>query len=161
MQAITHFAFGVLIQKYIELLGGNYYLNLILIASLAFGSHIFLDSLSIITYHPAVPKKTVFWKVYHIFILVISILFVVFYIEYWIGMLFASLPDIVDWLILRNYYWFVKKDKRYDISVIHSKIIDKVSQKCFFWLPNLREKEWSVVNEFIILIVLVFFIWIV
>lgn len=158
MQAITHLAFGVFIQKYIEAMDMPSYFSLLLIIVLAFLSHILLDSISKITYHPAVPQKTTFWYAYHLFVLVSSILFVILFIQYWIGMLFANLPDIIDWLIIRNYYWIIKKEKKYDISVIHGKIIDYVAQKCFFWLPNLREKEWSVINELVIVAALVLLI---
>ncbi len=155
MQAITHLAIGALIQRIIEAQNYPPYLSVFIIICLAFLSHIFLDAIANITYHPPTPRKTTFWYSYHLFVLVSSVLFVIIFIQYWLGMLFANLPDIIDWLILRNYYWIKRKNRRFDISFIHKKVIDSVAKKCFWWLPDLREKEWSAINELLIIAILI------
>jgi len=62
LQTITHLALGVLIQKIIENKVQYPILGISLIVILAFLSHIILDAVAKITFHPEKPKKTFFGK---------------------------------------------------------------------------------------------------
>ena len=63
----------------------------------------------------------------------------------WFGILAVNLHDIIDWIILR--YGF-KKD-----PILHP-LGDKFRDKFFSWLPDLREKKWTVINEILLMVLL-------
>ena len=146
MQMSTHFLIGILIAKLLNLLllTTPFGLNIIVIAVLAVISHYFLDCITISTYHPYKAHwDDLFFKLFHLlYAYGLSVfIFIWFFEEYWWVMLFSVLPDIIDWYILRPFF---HKD-----PFIHPSI-DKVRDVLFSWLPNLKEKKWAVINEFIL-----------
>jgi hypothetical protein len=118
--------------------------QIILIAVLAVLSHYLLDCIAISTYHPYKPHwDDTFFKIFHIvYAFALSgLIFIWFFNDYWWVMLFSILPDIIDWYILRPIF---HKD-----PFVHPSI-DKVRDALFSWLPDLKEKKWAVINEFIL-----------
>ncbi|MHA1474518.1 MAG: hypothetical protein ACTSRX_02015 [Promethearchaeota archaeon] len=146
MQMSTHFLIGILIAKLFSYLPPTFPIaaQIILIAVLAVISHYLLDCIAISTYHPYKPHwDDKFFKIFHImYVFVLSgIIFIWFIKDFWWVMLFTVLPDIIDWYILRPIY---HKD-----PIVHPSI-DKVRDTLFSWLPDLKEKKWAVINEFIL-----------
>ncbi|WP_457558848.1 hypothetical protein [Candidatus Harpocratesius sp.] len=157
MQSTTHFLVGIWIYKVFILLAPNFptwsLINLTIL--LALFSHLILDCFAKITYHvPNAQWKDLFWLSYHIiFVYVGSLLLLIFYLpQYWWVMLAATLPDIIDWYIMRPIF---KKG-----PYIHP-YIDKVRNNWFSWLPDLTSKKWTVVLEIgfdvILLLLLILF----
>ncbi|MHA1340668.1 MAG: hypothetical protein ACTSRZ_11060 [Promethearchaeota archaeon] len=152
MQSPTHFLMGILIYRLFESFIGfsNNIIGIILkgiVFILIFFSHFLVDAIAKITYHvPDARPQDKFWLSYHIFIFGLTIFLAIwFIIPYFWVMLFSVLIDIIDWGILRG---LMKKN-----PIIHP-LIDKFRNKFFSWLPNLIEKKWTVINEFIILFIL-------
>jgi len=146
MQMSTHFLIGILIAKLFSYLPPTFpiALQIILIAVLALLSHGLLDCIAISTYHPYKPHKDdTFYLVFHIIYAYAfsGLIFIWFFEDYWWVMFFSILHDIIDWYILRPFF---HKD-----PLVHPSI-DKVRDKLFSWLPDLKEKKWAVINEFII-----------
>ena len=71
-------------------------------------------------------------------------------------MIFANLPDIWDWTIVRR----IQKRRNIDgkIDYHHNnffhRIIDKIREKTLFWLPNWIYEKKAVLVEIIIVVVL-------
>jgi hypothetical protein len=74
-----------------------------IVGILVFFSHFITDLFGVFTYHPKDPHwDDKFWKGTHLYAFIVSIIaFVVFVSPYWWLMILGSLPDIIDWLILR------------------------------------------------------------
>lgn len=146
MQAPTHFLTGVLIYEIINLLIPTLHpvLFALIVFITAFFSHFLVDAVAKITYHvPDARPDDKFWLIYHIFIFgLTAVLLILFWNPYWIALLGSIFIDLIDWGLLRA---VLKKE-----PVIHPQI-DKFRAKFFSWLPDLIEKKWTVVNEFIIL----------
>ncbi len=146
MQMSTHFLIGILVAKLFRLLTPTLPIatQIIFIAILAVISHYLLDCIAISTYHPYKAHwDDTFFKIFHIvYAYGLSIfIFIWFFKDFWWVMLFSILPDIIDWYIMRA---ILHKG-----PVVHPSI-DKVRDTLFSWLPDLKEKKWAVVNEFII-----------
>ena len=146
MQMSTHFLIGILVAKLFSFLTPTFPIavQIILIAILAVLSHYLLDCIAISTYHPYKAHwDDIFFKIFHIVYAygLSVIIFIWFFKDYWWVMLFSILPDIIDWYILRLIF---HKD-----SLVHPSI-DKVRDALFSWLPDLKEKKWAVLNEFIL-----------
>ncbi len=146
MQMPTHFLIGILIAEIFNLLLPSMPIpvQILIIAILAVLSHYLLDCIAISTYHPYKAHwDDKFFKGFHIIYAFgfAIILFIWFFIPYWWVMLFSILPDIIDWYILRPAF---HKD-----PVVHPSI-DRVRDALFSWLPDLKEKKWAVLNEFIL-----------
>ncbi len=158
MEAITHNLTGVLIQ----ILCFKYFItpyNIILAIVFAFLSHFLVDALAKITYHtPEARKEDKFWVTWHIIILILSLLsFGIFIAWYWIGILFANLIDIWDWLIIRNIQNYKKKENpesNWCQKCFFHPIADKVRNLLFPFLPNLNYKRKGIIPEIIIIFVL-------
>jgi hypothetical protein len=146
MQAPTHFLFGILIADIFRTIFPDLPIWAIALMTipLAFGSHFLIDAFAIFTYHP--PKadwKDPFWVSYHLIILVLTIVgLVYFWNAYWWAMIAATLVDIVDWLILRA---ILKKPPR-----LHQ-YCDKLRTFLFKNVPNLNHTHWTIVVEFVII----------
>ncbi|MHA1688125.1 MAG: hypothetical protein ACTSUN_02135 [Promethearchaeota archaeon] len=162
MEAMTHNLTGVCIQ----ILCFKYFLtpyNYIFTMLFAFLSHFLIDALSKITYHtPEARKEDKFWVIWHVIILGVSIAsFAIFILEFWIGMLFANLIDIWDWLIIRNIQNHKRKkdpESNWCQHCFFHPLADVLRDKLFFFLPNLNYKRIGIVPEIIILGLLSFFI---
>lgn len=155
MQLPTHVIAGILIQYIImDIFPALDWLTVILIASCALLSHFVLDSLARATYHPPNRLNENFWLTWHLVVYTIGILLVIIFIwYYWLGIIFANLPDLWDWYTLRpiankkqNPDW----GKKY---YIHN-LVTKFRNYFFGWVPDYTLKRWGVIPETI-----VFFLW--
>jgi len=156
MIIITHLLAGILIQ--VLCFKAFYFpLDFLLTMLLAFLSHFLLDAFVEITYHTPDPQKgDKFWLTWRIFDYGVSIILLVLFIPYILGMILANIVDIIDWGILRpihrrkdekeNYNW----NKNY---VFHT-IIAKIRKKFLFWLPNWKYKKFGIIPEILIMIIL-------
>ena len=100
MQAHVHFLTGIFIQIIcFALIPAPFFiLSFVCTILFSFLSHGLLDAFAKITYHPPEAHwDDPFWKYYHLAILIASILVVVFFFPFLLGMFFATLIDIVDW----------------------------------------------------------------
>ena len=145
MQMSTHFLICILIAKLFSFLTPTFpiAIQIILIAVLAVLSHDLSDCIAISTYHPYKPHKDdVFFMIFHIIYAyaLSGFLFIWFFKDYWWVMLFSILPDIIDCYILRALF---HKDP------IYHRHVDKMRDALFSWLPDLKEKKWAVIFEFI------------
>jgi len=143
MQAPTHFFTGILLAKIIKVLVPNLPLfwQVVLIGSLAVASHFLLDGIAISTYHPPQAKwDDRFWVIFHVVFVYIGavVVVIIFFREYWWIMIFAYLPDLIDWNIMRG---LLHRD-----PIVHP-VIDKFRTRYFAWLPDLRDKNWAVLIE--------------
>ncbi|WP_371801660.1 hypothetical protein [Candidatus Lokiarchaeum ossiferum] len=148
MQSPTHILTGIFLYKLIIALFPTLpTVWLVIITSiLAFLSHGLIDAIAVMTYHPYKANwEDKFFKIYHIvFVYILTgVLVIYFLIPYWWVMIFALLPDIIDWYTLRPIW--------HHDPVIHPKI-DLFRDKFFHWLPNLKEERWAVLVEFFLLI---------
>jgi hypothetical protein len=160
MEAITHILTGVVLQiisfKYTPF-PWNYILTIVL----SFFSHFLIDALAKITYHTPEPHKDDnFWVAWHIIILVASIgSAIYFFIPYWVGAIFANAVDLWDWAIMRRIQKRKKENENIDKwgekYFIHYKIIDKIREKVFFWLPNWNHNKYAIIPELIMIISLI------
>ncbi|MBD3195927.1 MAG: hypothetical protein GF317_12770 [Candidatus Lokiarchaeota archaeon] len=155
MEAITHILTGVILQILsfrLLITPWNYLLTIIL----AFISHFLIDAVAKITYHTAEPMKDdTFWVIWHIIVILISIIFTIIFINpYWIGILSANFVDIWDWIIIRiiysKYILTPDKNKSSKIIYIHT-FIDKIRERFFSWLPNLNYKKIGILPEIFII----------
>jgi len=153
MEAITHILTGVLIQvlcfKYLI-----FPFNFLLTMLFAFFSHFLIDTFAKITYHtPVALKEDKFWVIWHVVTIISAVgIGIVFFIPYVLGGLFANLPDIWDWGLLRPMQNKKKKkdpDSKWGEGFFIHPIIDWIRDKPFFWLPNWNYKKKGVVIEII------------
>jgi hypothetical protein len=111
IQSSTHFLIGILIQFLVLLFIWSIpWLAVILILVLGFLSHALVDPIAgKFTYHP--PKadwNDKFWVSYHIGMYAFTVVIVIFFWQYWLGMVASIIPDILDWgaRALRKYKFF-------------------------------------------------------
>lgn len=159
MEIITHNLAGIIIQ----IICFKYFifpLNLIFTIIFAFFSHFLNDILSSLTYHtPESHWEDKIWVAWHIFVYVSGVVIIfIFLIPFWIGMLFAYLPDIVDWYILRPIQKYIlrpiqkrrnKKESSPNIeyTLVFHPMIDWIRAKFFFWLPKWNYKKSGILIE--------------
>ncbi|MHA1612570.1 MAG: hypothetical protein ACTSVZ_10670 [Promethearchaeota archaeon] len=143
MQAPTHFLTGMVIylafSTWFPALPSWILIILTLISAVF--SHFVLDSLAEMTYHLPDPQwKDPFWVAYHVIFVYVGslVMLIVFWQEYWWVMFASILPDIIDWYTLR---WIFKKD-----PVVHP-LIDSMRARWFAWVPNWRNRKWTVALE--------------
>jgi len=133
----------------------------------AFFSHFVIDTLAKLTYHtPESRKEDKFWLIWHIIILISSAtVIILFIVPFWLGILFANLVDIWDWIILRTIRNRKRKKNResnwanLNKYFIHN-IIDWIREKPCSWVPNLNYKRYGIIVEIIFIIFLLILIWI-
>ena len=155
METITHNLFAVIIQilcfKFVF-----FPLNIIMTIILAFLSHIATDAIAIITYHTPEIQKNKFWIIWHVIIYTLSILSVViFIIPFWLGLLFANLIDIWDWLILRPLQNKKRKkapETNWGEKFYFHRIVDATRNKLFYWLPKWNYKKGAILIEISVII---------
>ncbi len=150
MQLPIHIIAGILIQLFITgLIPNPPLLSFILVAIFALGSHFLLDALAKSTYHPPERIDDNFWLAWHIFSYGIGIIFLLLFIwEFWLGILFANLPDILDWYTLRNIATFRKKPFK---PYMHP-IVQKIRSIYFHWLPDLTYNRLGILPELIVIL---------
>jgi hypothetical protein len=153
MESMTHNLTAVLIQilcfTYFQ-----YPMNIIFTIIFALFSHFISDAFSKITYHtPEAMKKDKFWIVWHIVIIVASLITgIVFSIKFWLGLLMVNLPDIIDWYILRPIQNRKKRrnpEFKGDNFLLFHPIVDWLRNKLLFWLPDLTYKKYGIITELI------------
>jgi len=157
MNLITHVLFGVLIQIlcFIFLVFPFNYIFTILIA---FSSHFIVDAFSKITYHTPEPHwDDKFWISWNISIRVVGYSALIPFYPYYLGIIFANLPDIWDWAIVRRIQKRRNVDRKinYHHNNFFHRIVDKIREKTLFWLPNLIYVKIAILVEIIIDIVLI------
>lgn len=158
MEDITHFLTGVLIQI-LFFMYFKFPFNILFTMVFAFLSHFLIDALAKITYHtPEALKGDKFWIIWHIIIYSGSlIILIIFFIPYWLGMLFAKIVDIWDWIILRPIQNKKKKknpESKWMEKYFFHPIIDKIRKRTLFWLPNWNFKRKGIIPEIIIILFL-------
>lgn len=145
MQLPTHLLLGILIQLLLQFTAFEVplWIQFGTIALCAIISHVLLDCIAVSTYHPANAQwNDIFWKIYHIFVYIMAILIIILWgVEYWWGMIWSFLIDLYDWIFLRK---ILKKEPQ-----IHP-IIDRIRDRFFSWLPNLKEKKSGIFGEMIL-----------
>ncbi|MHA1971728.1 MAG: hypothetical protein ACTSW1_01975, partial [Candidatus Hodarchaeales archaeon] len=124
-------------------------LNPVFVMIFAFGSHFILDPLAKATYHPSQRLDTKFWLYWHMFVFITGlVIMAVFIWKYFLGMFFANLVDIWDWLFLRETAKR-KRDPDWGRKYYLHPFADKIRSKFFFWLPNLNYKQIGILPELI------------
>lgn len=160
MIIITHLLAGILIQIICFKLF-NLPLNFLLTILFAFLSHFILDAFVNITYHTPDPQKgDKFWQTWRIIDYGVTILILIFFIPYILGMILANFVDIIDWLILRPIHRrnIKKENYKWDNNYLFHTSIAKFRTKCLFWLPDWRYKKFAIIPEIIIMTILLIFI---
>jgi len=152
MQAPTHLATGILIEKAMEKVEPACFRKSS-VAFLAALSHAILDVLSDLTYHPPEPILVdSFWFSYH---LVLSLLTICIFIRYWgkyrLGILCSILPDF-DWLVVHLTRAFKLEVTFCKEPVLHRFLLGFVRRFTPFRLPkslpNWRLNKKTVLMEF-------------
>lgn len=148
MQLPTHLIAGILIQITIsELIRTPTWVSFSLVAIITFCSHFLLDPIARITYHPPERIHENFWLTWHIFVYITGFIIIGLFIwNYWLGMLFAYLPDLWDWYILRNIASRKNQPdwgKKYYLHPISTKIRNSF----FSWLPDLTLEQIGILPE--------------
>ena len=156
MNLISHILNGVLIQI-LCFMFFTFPFNFLFTIIIAFLSHFIVDAFSKITYHTPEPHwDDKFWISWNIGIRIVGYSALIPFYSYYLGMLFANLPDIWDWMIVRRIQKRRNIDRKIDYhrSNFFHKNINKIREKTFFWLPNWIYKKKAVLVEIIIIIVL-------
>jgi hypothetical protein len=156
LQLPTHLIVGIVIQAVL-----TYYflipewLSVFLTIIMAFFSHFLVDAIAKITYHPPDRIDDNFWLIWHVFLLLFGIvILLVFMWKYAIGMLFANLVDIWDWLTLRKIARRKGQPEWGKQYYLHP-FANKIRSTFFFWLPNLSHNRVGILPE-----VLLYLSWI-
>jgi hypothetical protein len=145
MQSPTHFLTAIVLYKLIQLLlpAAPFWVWAVITIPLAVLLHFVLDCLAGVTYHLPDPQwHDRFWVAYHVIFVYVGtlVLFIVFFIPFWWVMLASVIPDIIDWYTLRPLF------KRG--PVVHP-WIDRLRECCFKWVPNWRDRKWTVALEIV------------
>ncbi|UCG03268.1 MAG: hypothetical protein JSW11_04605 [Candidatus Heimdallarchaeota archaeon] len=148
MQLPTHLIAGIIVQFTIyAIIPPSNWFSAILVVVIAFSSHFLLDALARFTYHPPERIHDNFWLTWHIFVYLIGFVIIGLCIwEYWLGMLFANLPDLWDWYTLRNIA-SRKSQPDWGKSYYLHPIADKIRQLVFLRMPDLTYKRVGILPE--------------
>lgn len=154
MIIITHLLAGILIQ----ILCFKFFIfpiNFLFTILFTFLSHFILDAFVNITYHTPDPQKeSKFWLSWRVFDYTgTAIIAILFFFPYVLGMVFANMMDIVDWVILRPIYRKKVGNEEFDWNknFVFHELIKKFREKLLFWLPNWRYKKYGIIPELIII----------
>ena len=108
MQAYTHFMVGAIIQRAAQRRLKRRSHRALVVISLGITLHILIDELARFTYHPADAKPDdIFWKGYHLCVALATLIIVVRWRRYILGMLCSVIPDL-DWVIrplAHRFHW--------------------------------------------------------
>lgn len=151
MQLPIHIITGIVVHLIIStLIPDMSILSLMLIIFFALASHFLLDALAKSTYHPPERINDNFWLIWHIFSYGIGIFYLMLFIwDFWIAILFANLPDLLDWYTLRNIANYRKRPFK---PYLHP-IANKIRSSYFHWLPDLTYNRLGVLPELIVIII--------
>ncbi len=151
MQLPTHVLAGIFIQYLVMVfIPLPLWLNLCLIITFCVISHFFIDAFAKITYHPTSRQTGRFWLSWHIFVFAFGFLLIVIYFQdYWIGMLAANFVDIWDWYFLRNYARRTSQPEWGRKYYLHP-IADKIRSVLFKRLPNYTHSQIAILLELFI-----------
>lgn len=132
--------------------------NFLLTIIVAFLSHFITDAFSKITYHTPEPHwDDKFWVSWNISVRVSGYIAIILFFPYYLGMLFANLPDIWDWMIVRRIQ--KRRNKNGKIDYHHNnffhRMVDIIREKTLFWLPDWIYEKKAVIVEIIIIIALI------
>ncbi|MFX1574538.1 MAG: hypothetical protein ACFFB0_17495 [Promethearchaeota archaeon] len=157
MNLITHVLMGVLIQISCFIFF-TFPFNFLLTIIVAFLSHFITDAFSKITYHTPEPHwDDKFWVSWNISVRVSGYIAIILFFPYYLGMLFANLPDIWDWMIVRRIQ--KRRNKNGKIDYHHNnffhRMVDIIREKTLFWLPDWIYEKKAVIVEIIIIIALI------
>jgi len=156
MNLITHVLNGVLIQI-LCFIFFTFPLNYIFTILIAFSSHFIVDAFSKITYHTPEPHwDDKFWISWNIGIRIVGYSALIPFYHYYLGIIFANLPDIWDWTIVRRIQKRRNVERKIDYkhNNFFHRIIDKIREKTLFWLPTLIYEKKAILVEIIIVIFL-------
>ncbi len=153
MQLPTHLIAGILIQFIITaLFPSSTWFSILLIIIISFCSHFLLDATAKFTYHPSERIHDNFWLAWHIFVYLTGFtIIIIFFQIYWLGMLFANLPDIWDWYTLRNIASKKNEPEWGEKYYLHP-IANKVRTVLFSRLPNFNHTKAGILPELLLII---------
>ena len=152
MNLETHNLTGIIIQIYCFIIF-IFPFNIIFTILFAFLSHFIIDAFILITYHPPEPQKgDTFWLSWQIITYGSGAILIILFYPFVLGMFFANLVDLFDWVILRLLYKRMIKKEKIDWKYNHffHNIIAKIREKTLFWLPNLTYEKKAAISEIII-----------
>ncbi len=159
MQSITHFFSGIFLMALIQALVPVTWLQYVLLLPGGILMHFLVDGPVDITYHPRSPRpQDPFWKGWHLVVIVGSVIVaVVFWVPYFWGGFFACIVDIVDWGITRPICALKKvqlpEDPNFYPRYFIHYWIGRFRSKCFWFLPDWKEKRRGIVPEIAIWVV--------
>lgn len=125
--------------------------------------HGLLDKLANVTYHPAhADFHSVIWVSYHLTVLLVTILFLyLWWKPYWVGILFAMLPDL-DWVFIHGQELFHVRIPFYREPHMHHLLrwlYAQVPALSFLdRLPNNRQNPWAIFWEVLLVAALLLII---
>ena len=157
MNLQTHVLTGILIQICCFRIF-VFPLNIIFTILFAFLSHLLIDAFVLITYHTHEPQKgDLFWLSWQIITYGSGAFLIVLFFPYTLGMLFANLIDIIDWLILREFYRikFKNEERDWNKNYFFHNIIEKIRKYTLFWLPNWNYEKKAIIPEILINVFLI------
>ena len=157
MNLLTHVLIGVFIQI-LCFIFFTFPLNFLFTMLFAFLSHFIVDALAKITYHTPEPHwDDKFWVSWNITVRISGYIAIFLFFPYYLGMLFANLPDIWDWVIIRRIQ--KRRNKNGKIDYHHNnffhRMVDIIREKTLFWLPDWIYEKKAVIVEIIIIIALI------
>lgn len=153
MQFPTHLIAGITIQFILmTFIPTPLWLTGSVIILVSLSSHFILDTLAKSTYHPPQRIYDNFWLAWHIFAYGTGFIIIFLFVwKYWLGMLFAILPDLWDWYTLRR---IATKKNQPDWGkkfYIHP-VVGKIRSHFFSWLPDLSYNRKGILPELFIVI---------
>ncbi|MHA2225460.1 MAG: hypothetical protein ACXAC8_09670 [Candidatus Hodarchaeales archaeon] len=153
MQLPTHLIAGIVIQSVVNsLIPTPDWRSVLLVIIIAFFSHFIFDALARITYHPPERIDDIFWLGWHSFVYLSGfVILLMFFGEFWLGMLFANIVDLWDWYFLRKIASRKQQPDWGKKFYIHQ-FVDKIRSTFFLWLPNLTYDRKGILPELTLII---------
>lgn len=154
MQAPTHILAGVIINRLFK--WRNYrFAGLLLTFTCCLLAHGIFDKLALSVYQPEADSSDPFWRLYHIFMWLVSlVLLYIFWSDYKWGIIFSLLPDF-DWVIIGVQRLFNFDIRFYDMPWIHFTLNFVLNQippfNYMYLLPDNRNQPWACIWEFVLI----------
>jgi hypothetical protein len=162
MQAPTHLATGVLIDKVVPDIQPRFIRSLI-IAFISLASHSSLDAVSRLTYHP--PKSSPrdpFWLIYHTGLAVVALIIARRnQKKHLLAMIFSVLPDL-EWFLIK-----IPNSLGIQITFWRRPILHELQSRALYTfspfrllnrLPDLKQQKAAATSEFVIFGLLIWLI---